>query len=106
MSCINVKIIHDHKPITATAVRIGDSITTLINKVENGLHVDIERIGEQLKAIVDNMTKPIMASVSVVCSLSDFYYMNVSPNEVQWITDDTGVFFDVESNVQWTIVTN
>lgn len=106
MGCINVKIIHNYKPITATAARIGDSITTLINKVENEIHVDIERIGEQLKAIVDNMTKPIMASVSVVCSLSDFYYMNVSPNEVQWITDDTGVFFDVESNVQWIIVTN
>lgn len=106
MGCINVKIPHNHKPIAATATRIGDSITTLIDKVENELHVDIERIGDQIKAIVDNVTKPIMASVSIVCSLSDFYYMNVSPNEVQWITDDTGVFFDVESNVQWIIVTN
>lgn len=106
MGCINVKIIHNHTPIAATTARIGESITTLINRVENELHVDIERIGEQFKAIVANITKPIMANVSIVCGLSDFYYMNVTPTEVQWITDDTGVFFDVESNVQWIIITN
>ena len=33
-------------------------------------------------------------------------FLRVTPTEIQWITDDMGVFFDVESNVDWIIVTS
>ena len=51
--------------------------------------------------------KHIGVRCSIVCTLSEVVgYISVTPKEIQWITDDVGVFFDVESNVDWIIVTS
>ena len=44
---------------------------------------------------------------SIVCTLKQIGdYLNVTPAEIQWITDDMGVYFDVQSNLDWIIVTS
>lgn len=81
------------------------------------LSASVSRIGEGIEASVKNLTQPLVASLadtviehlkvscSIVCSLVDVDdYLNVSPNEIQWITDDIGVFFNVESNVDWEVI--
>ena len=83
------------------------------------LSATVSRIGEGIKVGVRSLTEPIGVSLrdmvdkhlnvrcSIVCSLSEVVdYLRVSPSEVQWITDDIGVFFDVESNVDWIVVTS
>lgn len=83
------------------------------------LSATVSRIGEGIKVGVRSLTEPINVSLrdlvdkhlsvrcSIVCSLTEVVdYLRVSPSEVQWITDDVGVFFDVESNVDWIVVTS
>lgn len=79
------------------------------------LSASVSRIGEGIEASVKNLTQPLVASLtdtvikhlkvscSIVCSLKGDF-LNVSPNEIQWITDDIGVFFDVESNTDWEVI--
>ena len=43
----------------------------------------------------------VNVSGSVVCVKPP--YLIVSPNEVQWITNDIGVFYDVQSNTTWIV---
>lgn len=60
-----------------------------------------------LRAGLNELTSRLQAQCSIVCNLADLgKYLDVTPSDVQWITDDVGVFFDVESNVEWIVVTS
>ena len=43
---------------------------------------------------------------SIICSVAELKYLNVSPEEVVWITPDKGVVYEVDSNTEWIIVIN
>ena len=48
--------------------------------------------------------EPLDVECRLICSLPDLaVWLRVSPEEVQWITDDIGVFYDVVSNVEWIV---
>ena len=82
MSCLNVN-----------ATLASGVLTAIASDASAHLKVRASRIGSNL-----------IVRCSVVCSLSEFAkWLNVSPSEVQWITDDVGVFYDVKSNVEWII---
>lgn len=95
MGCLNVKVTNLHNPIECGINRIGKGIKALLT-----------RVGEPMNAIATDIAEHLNVRCSIVCSVSDLRYINVSPTEIQWITNDTGVFFDVESNVEWIIVTS
>ena len=60
-----------------------------------------------LSTTIREIASHIKAQCSVICSLADVgKYLDVTPADVQWITDDVGIFFEVESNVEWIIVTS
>lgn len=115
MACINAYVSDAASHLTATVVRVGTGLKALLNPSGDRLSATIQRIGNGLNAVVVNAVVPIKAGVSdvashlnarvsIICSVSEaVYYLNVTPEEVQWITDDAGVFYDVESNVEWII---
>lgn len=105
MSCLNISIEHLHNPIKAATQRI-DKLTSLVCAAGENIQVSTQKLKAQLQGITASITDSITVNINVVCSLSDFYYMDVSPGDIQWITDDTGVFYDVESNVNWIIITD
>lgn len=43
------------------------------------------------------------AACSLVCGTSTRPYLHVTPVEVQWITTDTPIDYNIESNTQWTV---
>ena len=120
MSCLNVHIDDAiGSCISANIHRIGGGIDVHIHDAINAyLSASISRIGNGISANIHNLTptavgsvtdlgKHISARCSIVCSLLNVIeYINVTPDEIQWITDDLGVFFDVESNTDWIIVTS
>jgi hypothetical protein len=58
-------------------------------------------------SVVDSIKKHLNARCSVICSLAEVIeFLNVTPSDIQWITDDVGVFYEVESNVDWIVVTS
>lgn len=96
MGCLNVNISKLGSRIVPSISRIGDGIKALLTRVE-----------EPMNAFATDIAEHLNVRCSIVCSLSEITdYLNVTPNDIQWITDDMGVFFDVESNVDWIIVTS
>lgn len=98
MACINVHI----KNI------VGSCLSATMNRIGSGLSVDVSRVTNPLRvSAADSIKEHLKARASIVCSLSEVVdFLRVTPTEIQWITDDMGVFFDVESNVDWIIVTS
>ena len=54
-------------------------------------------------AIPDGEIKAISANGVVIWSAQIANYLRVSPSEVQWITPDQDIVYQVESNTEWTI---
>lgn len=104
--------------LSATISRVGDGIRARVQNLSQLSGVSItDSVNKHMNAtcdlafrmlsmnIIDTIQKHINVRCSVVCSLSEVVaFLKVSPDEIQWITDDMGVFFDVESNVDWIIV--
>lgn len=95
MSCINANIqILNATPVLSVN-RIGDGII-----VKTCL-----AIKKMAVKTFDSIVHPVLRC-AIVCSVADLPYLNVSPDEVQWITSDYGVFYHVESDTDWVVVTN
>lgn len=101
--------------LEAMVSRIGGWLDATSERIGGGLVASVESSVEHISALalsvsgliaeVEVMGERLQASCSVVCSVGGdpVYYVRVSPEEVQWITDDMGVFFDVESNTEWIV---
>lgn len=84
---------------------MGSCLSATISRVGSGISARIHNLCPSLGVSVVDSEKHIKARCSIVCSLSEVVaYISVTPKDIQWITDDMGVFYDVESNVEWTIV--
>ena len=79
--------------VKASVSSVGKSIKATSSLKRDKLSVSAARLGERFKA-----------TVSIICSLAEFVaFLEVSPDEIQWITDDLGVYYEVKSNVEWII---
>lgn len=62
-------------------------------------------VAQGMQVAATRMHDPLDVACRMICSVSDLAaWLRVTPEEVQWITDDMGVYFDVVSNVEWTVV--
>lgn len=105
MSCIELNISQIGDGLNASSSRIGNGIITEVRKIGSDLQVEMREIGKRLAAQTSRILDGITVRCSIICSLKDVgYYLDISPEEIQWITDDMGVFYDVESNVEWKII--
>lgn len=95
MSCINLDIRVINEPLVLSMERIG------------GMSVGVSMASEQMSIrVIDTVTHPKMR-VSIVCSIKELRgYLNVSPEDIQWITPDYGIIYKVESDTDWIIVTS
>ena len=104
--CFNVKVADlerdNHLRIECGAV---NPISPIVERIGNGIKVVSGLVDGLMRATSSDLGEHLKLRCSLVCSVSDLFYMNVTPAEVQWITDDMGVYFDVESNVEWIVLT-
>lgn len=117
MACINASVTTIANALSASVVTIGGGLTAYqhtteqakveISTIAQQVRASAARIGEGLNASSTRLGERLKATVSIICSLADFVaILKVSPDEVQWITDDMGVFYEVESNVEWIVLTS
>ena len=117
MSCITLSCYRIGDGISASSSRVGEGVAASVsffpvasydlNMIGEGIDAYASLIGDRLAGMLSRVGDGIKASVSIICSLSDFRaFLNVSPEEVQWITDEIGIFYDVESNVEWVVLTS
>lgn len=105
MGCLNVSLtlqggnlgadVSLSKVISASAAVVGKSLLPQVTCLPC------------LSATIREIASHIKAQCSVICELADVgKYLDVTPVDIQWITDDLGVFFDIESNVEWVVSAN
>lgn len=94
MSCLSVII-----------ERLGQSLEVIAERI-GGIAVDVSRYGTPITATVSDIGKHLSVSCGIVCEVGDLHILKVSPEEVQWITPTQGVIYTVESDTNWTIITN
>lgn len=111
MGCINVKVSTNNSGINVTS-KVNKPIAVIVTpficncNVEcsctNGINV-ITQIIPVSNAHVTPKINSINVKCGLVCSLADVLYVRVSPQEVQWITEDEVIVYNVESNTNWII---
>lgn len=74
-----------------------------IRKASNSIEGSVSLSGSCISPMVSEMGVHLKVSCGIVCSLSDVFYLVVSPDEPQWITSDANIIYDVTSNVIWTV---
>lgn len=109
MACIDIKVTHQEPKLyeNCKITRLGDGIKATAKSIGERIIAGVLEISSRLQTNVANISEGLNVRCSIVCSLTDVgYYLEVSPADIQWITDDMGVFYDVESNVEWIVVTS
>ena len=70
------------------------------------LQPTITRHDTPISLAVLDVSNHLKVTCGIVCSIGDVHYLRVSPEEVQWITPDTGIIYTVESDTNWSILVN
>lgn len=63
----------------------------------------VTRVGESLKGSLTKLGESLCGSVSLICTISSDFYLEVTP-DVIWLDPNTlESWFEVRSNVEWQI---
>lgn len=104
MSCIEISLRRQGKPMSFEAVLHGKDMEFSASKVIIPVGFSAERKGAKLTASIERKSKPVEFRCGLVCSVSDAFYLNVEP-EFIWLLPENDFSEDVViySNVTWTI---
>lgn len=94
MSCLNVAI-----------RKLGESLALMVKRI-GGIAVEIHRYDKPIVVIAEDVGKHLKIECGIVCSVADLHYLRVSPQEVQWITPNEGIIYNVESDTDWIVLTS
>lgn len=105
MSCLSVLVGRIAKYLNVSC-KIASETTRVSLLLDPGnLSISCNIVPDTTSISISRIPSDLNVSCGIVCSLSDVFYLVVSPDEPQWITDDMGVDFRVESNVDWIVET-
>lgn len=101
---INTKLSNCNSDIDLILSNLITDINASIEKISN-INTFIGLLNPSINAEALRKSIDINVKFRVVCSLTQLdKFLKVTPENIQWITNDTGVYYDVESNVEWVIV--
>lgn len=101
-SCLSAEIRIASKSLTADISTINDVPSVEVANLRN-FEAMASLSGSRILPMVSEMGAHLKASCGIVCSLSDVFYLVVSPDEPQWITCDKAIIYEVTSNVKWDV---
>lgn len=78
-------------------------LTARVKLLNEQISASVECLNAAITARVADITERLNVRCGIVCSLADVQYLEVSPQEVQWITPDEIIMYTVTSNVDWEI---
>lgn len=117
MGCLHVKItpIENHiSPVvsflnkelqvtTTSSDTLDINATSIINPIE----IQVLNNTPSLIPVLTDLYKDHLEVVcSLICSLNVKGYIEVSPEEIQWLTEDSDITYLVKSNTDWRILTD
>lgn len=102
--------------LTLHTSRIGANPSLQAERI-GGLSSEVSRIGaspvlsawdtlDRLCLDVKDMfaERHLNLSCSLVCSVSEQFFVRVSPQEIQWVTPNEIITYNVEANTEWNII--
>ena len=93
MSCLNAQV-----------YLLSEGIQTDVKQIDERIQVHVSEITERVTLFTKDTTKRMQINIGVICSLSNMKYLQVSPEEIQWITPEDDVIYVVQSNTDWDII--
>lgn len=116
MGCLHVKItpIENHissvvsllnkeLQVTTTPYDTFDiNATSIINPIEIQV---LNNTSSLIPVLTDLYEDHLKVVCSLICNLNVKGYIEVSPEEIQWLTEDTDITYIVKSNTDWRILT-
>jgi hypothetical protein len=94
MSCLSVII-----------KRLSESLALVVKRI-GGIAVEIHRCDAPIVVTASDAGKHLKVMCGIVCDVSNLHYLRVSPQEVQWITPNEGIIYNVESDTDWIVLTS
>ena len=102
MSCINVNIRRENTSPILKIHKINvpiKSAVTYFSTILGNIFLNQTPVNV---TILPKVTA-ININCSIVCNISKDAYMKVSPSEVQWLSPDWYVIYEVKSNTDWIV---
>lgn len=96
MGCLHVKITPIENHISP--------VVSLLNKELQITTISPDTFG-LIPVLTDLYENHLKVVCSLICSLNVKRYIEVSPEEIQWLTEDTDITYIVKSNIDWEIIT-
>lgn len=103
MSCISVKINRISNSPIFEITRIGESIKGEITPLIDPLIIKHSILRENVNINIKAILTTIKVNCSIVCNVSKDAYMKISPSEVQWLSPDWYIVYEVKSNTDWIV---
>ena len=115
MGCLHVKIdsIENHiSPVVSllnnelqVTTTPPDTLDVNITSIVNPIEIQVLNSTSSLIPVLTDLYKNHLKVVcNLICSLNVKGYIEVSPEEIQWLTEDTDITYIVKSNTDWEII--
>lgn len=103
MSCLSVLVSNIAKDLNVSCNIASETPRVFITNDSSSLSISCEIVTGVTGISIAHIPSGLNISFGIVCSLSDVLYLDVSPDDVQWITEDTAIMYNVSSNTSWFI---
>ena len=116
MGCLHVKItpIKNHiSPVVSLlnkelqiTTTFPDTLDVNITSITNPIEIRVlNNTFGLIPVLTDLYENHLKVVCNLICSLNVKGYIEVSPEEIQWLTEDTDITYIVKSNIDWEIIT-
>ena len=99
--CLKVDVIPLIEPIKIS-LEVAQLKDVIVSPLVEGLKLSLG-VEELLGVVVSPLVESLKVCCGIVCDIAQLNYLNVSPEEVMWITDSEGIYYSVESNTDWIV---
>lgn len=103
-SCLSVVVTCTHTNISPLITKVNEGLICKVRRLNELLAKCFIR-GERISIDVKCTHKPLNVKCNIVCTLKEVINrLSVTPSDIQWITPDYGIMYEVESNTDWIII--
>lgn len=74
-----------------------------VTVVLSSFSANIELTNKPMAVAATIANHRLIANCSLLCTVGGEKYLNVSPEEVVWISDAESAWYEVESNTEWNV---
>lgn len=103
MSCLSVLVGRIANDLNVSCKIASETTRVSLLLDHDNLSISCKIVSNVTDISITRIHSDLNVSCGIVCSLAEVLYLDVSPQEIQWITEDMGVVYNVSSNTSWTI---